>query len=171
MIFILFSVLDLCTCKRLMVEAFNSKIISTISAKNTVIQSFELRVSNVDLPQPMLLNNKISHGRRKTPTITDHQVWSLVVATRMVMQLMDKKNRQKDLQKSHIWDKPPHHGKIRHLQKHLLEAIPRQSLHPDPLLEALLLWNCLTVVYPLQSYSQNSHLGVQLLCHPKVLNF
>ena len=27
------------------------------------------------------------------------------------------------------------------------------------------------VVFQHQFYSQNSHLGVQLLCHPKVLNF
>ena len=45
-----FAVLDRFTCKRPTVEAFNSKIISTISAKNTVIQSFELRVSNEDHP-------------------------------------------------------------------------------------------------------------------------
>ena len=68
-----FAALDLFTCKRPMVEVFNNKIISTTSAKNTVIQSFGRRVSNEDHPPQTLLNNKISHGLTKTPIITGHQ--------------------------------------------------------------------------------------------------
>ena len=70
-----FAALDLFTCKRPMVEAFSSKIISTISAKNIVTQLFELRVSNDDHPLlQTLLNNKISHALAKSITIIDHPV-------------------------------------------------------------------------------------------------
>ena len=69
-----FAALDLFTCKRPMVEVFNNKIISTTSAKNTVIQSFELRVSSEDHPLQTLLDNRISHGLTKTLTIIGHLV-------------------------------------------------------------------------------------------------
>ena len=169
MIFILFSVLDLCTCKRLMVEAFNSKIISTTSAKNTFIQSFGRRVSNEDHPPQTLLNNKISHGLTKTLIIiTGHQVWSSIVVPRNKMVIVkDKKNHQRGPRKNLTYDR--HRGKALLPQKLLQEDIHLQCLLPDLHHEALLLWKCQMVVLQHQALSQNNPPEVRLQCQVKGL--
>ena len=169
MIFILFSVLDLCTCKRLMVEAFNSKIISTISAKSTAPQSFGRRVSNDDHPPQTLLSNKISHGLTKTLIIiTGHQVWSSIVVPRNKMVIVkDKKNHQRGPRKNLTYDR--HRGKALLPQKLLQEDIHLQCLLPDLHHEALLLWKCQMVVLQLQAPSQNNPPEVRLQCQVKGL--